>query len=575
MTRIPQSFIRELVDRTNIVDLVRPRVELKKKGQNHHGRCPFHDEKTPSFTVSENKQFYYCFGCGAHGNAIDFLMNYDRMEFRDAVEYLAAQQGMEVPQVAGHMPDRSYDALFTIMKQATQYYRQQLKHHPIAIEYLKSRGLTGETAKLFGIGYAPPGWDNLLNAIGKDTKARSYLASAGMLIDKERDRPYDRFRQRIIFPIHDLRGRVIAFGGRTMGDDQPKYLNSPETDIFHKSQVLYGLHQARQANRNLERLMVVEGYMDVVSLYQHGITYGVATLGTAVNSKHVQLCLRFTNEIVFCFDGDNAGRRAAWKALTIAMPTLRDGVDLKFLFLPDGEDPDSLIKNEGHDAFEVRVSQATTLSTVFFESLEAEHPEKTPAAKAALAKSALHHIQAMPQGLYQELLLDELAKRLGVTRDELSKTAITPKHQHAPPKDTIERKPLPDSPLAKHCISLLLQHPSVAVNAPETHWLHDSNDTSKQLLLKLLHIFKAHPNLPVGQLLTHWESPEEQAWIAELAAKEHPFSEDGYLQEFLDTLASMERQDRQQKIDALIKLSKQQTLTADQRQTLTTLLSNQ
>lgn len=572
-SRIPQSFIRDLIARLNIVDIVRPRVELKKKGQNHHARCPFHDEKTPSFTVSETKQFYYCFGCGAHGNALDFLMNYDRMEFRDAVEYLAAQQGLEVPHVAGYTPDRSYDALFGIMKQATQYYRQQLKHHPIAIDYLKGRGLTGETAKLFSIGYAPAGWDNLLTALGQEPKQRSYLTSAGMLIDRDRDRPYDRFRQRIIFPIHDLRGRVIAFGGRTLGDDQPKYLNSPETDIFHKSQVLYGLYQARQAYRDLPRLLVVEGYMDVVSLYQHGIHYGVATLGTAINTKHLQLCLRFTHEIVFCFDGDDAGRRAAWKALTIAMPTLRDGVDLKFLFLPDGEDPDSLVKRIGMDAFETQVQQATTLSTIFFDLLEAEHPGNTPASKAALAKAALKYIQTMPQGLYQELLLDELAKRLHVTREELSKTAANPTHTSEQPRiENTQPQPLPDTPLIKHCISLLLHQPQLAVDAPHPDWLYESTESTHQLLLKLLHLFKEHPSLPVGQLLTHWQDEKEQTWIAALAAKEHPFSEDGYQQEFLDTLAALARQHRQHKIDHLISLSKQQSLTDAQRQQLQTLL---
>ena len=571
--RIPQSFIRELVDRTDIVEIVRPRIELKKKGQNHHACCPFHEEKTPSFTVSETKQFYYCFGCGAHGNAIDFLMNYDRMEFRDAVEYLATQQGLDVPQVAGYTPDRSYDALFTIMKQATQFYRQQLKHHSIAIDYLKSRGLSGETAKLFGIGFAPAGWDNLLNTLGKDTKARTYLASTGMIIDRDRNKVYDRFRQRIMFPIHDLRGRVIAFGGRAMGEEQPKYLNSPETDIFHKSDTLYGLYQARQSQQQLKRLLIVEGYMDVVSLYQHGITYGVATLGTAVNVKHVQKCLRFTQELVFCFDGDNAGRKAAWKALTIAMPTLRDGIDLKFLFLPDDEDPDSLIQQEGAAAFEQRVRQAAPLQTVFFTALNEAHPDRSPASKAALAKEAMQHIEKMPQGLFKELLQDELASHLGITREELEQTQV---HRHTPTEAPNPPSPPPttdaDASLTLHCLTLLLQHPTLAKDAPHCHSLYESTHTVDQLFIKLLHIFKEHPELPIGQLLAHWDNPSEQALIARLAAKELPFEASNYHDEFCDALKAIEKQQVKQKIQTLVTLSKQQALTDEQKQTLNRLL---
>jgi DNA primase len=570
-TRIPQSFIRDLIDRTDIADIVRPRIALKKKGQNYHACCPFHEEKTPSFTVSEKKQFYYCFGCGAHGNALDFLMQYDRMEFRDAIEYLATQHGLDVPTVAGYTPDRSYDALFTTLKHATQFYRQQLKHHPKAIEYLKSRGLSGEIAKTFGIGYAPPGWDNLLKSQGKDAKSRSNLASTGMVIDKDRDRCYDRFRQRIMFPIHDLRGRVIAFGGRALGDEQPKYLNSPETDIFHKSQTLYGLYQARQASNKLDKLLIVEGYMDVVSLYQQGITYAAATLGTAINIKHLQLCLRFTNEIIFCFDGDNAGRRAAWKALTIAMPTLRDGIQLKFLFLPEGEDPDSLVQKIGQNAFESKCNQAESLQQVFFTELKKQHPGDDPANKAAMAKSALSYIKQMPQGLYQELLSDELAKQLSVTREELAKTQTQHRSEshHSP---TTSEATTPLSPLTMHCLTLLLQQPSLAKQVSYLHYLDESTHPMDQLLIKLIHIFKEHPELPIGQLLTHWQEPKGQALIAQLAAKDLPFPIDTYAKEFSDTMNMIEQQQRQAKINKLIKQSKHTPLTEEQKQILNQLI---
>lgn len=568
-TRIPQSFIRDLINRTDIVDIVRQRVELKKKGDNYQGRCPFHDEKTPSFTVSDTKQFYYCFGCGAHGNVLEFLKQYDRMEFLDAINYLATRHGMDIPKIEGYTPDRSYDALFPIMQRAATYYYQQLTQHPQAIHYLKSRGLTGQIAKLFSLGFAPPGWDNLQKTMGNDPKIRSYLTNAGMLIDRDTSSSYDRFRNRIMFPIHDLRGRVIAFGGRTMGDEQPKYLNSPETPIFHKGQELYGLYQARQANQKLEHLIIVEGYMDVISLFQHGITYAVATLGTAINSKHLQKCLRFSSTILFCFDGDTAGRHAAWKALTIAMPLLRDGVNLKFLFLEDGEDPDSLIQKKGRPFFEKLILDALPLQSVFFETLQNQHPGHSTADKASLAKSAKDYISQMPQGIYQELLYDELATLIGVSRDELERTQ-SDKSRYQPEKSM----PLPPPILPKltrHCISLLLQEPLLATEIEGVEGLHESNEHSDLLLLKLIHIFKEHPALPVGQLLTHWDNPQEQALIAELAATELPFPRSGFSLEFRDTVRFIEKNIKQQQINQLIEKSKAQSLTQAEKEHLTKL----
>lgn len=572
-TRIPQSFIRDLVDRTDIIDVVRARVELKKKGQNHHARCPFHEEKTPSFTVSETKQFYYCFGCGAHGNVIDFLMNYDRMEFRDVIEQLAAQHALEVPKIDGYVPDRSFDALFPVLQRAATYYQQQLKKHPIAIDYLKSRGLTGQTAKYFSIGFAPPGWDNLMRTIGQEVTTQSYLKLTGMLIERDHTHCYDRFRNRVMFPIHDLRGRIIAFGGRSIHpEDQPKYLNSPETDIFHKSHELYGLYQARLAHPKLKRLLVVEGYMDVVSLYQHNITYAVATLGTAINIKHLQKCLKFTPEIIFCFDGDQAGRNAAWKALCMAMPLLRDGISLKFLFLQQDEDPDSLIRKIGHAAFESLIDTATPLQHVFFDHIQAEHAGNSLADKAALALDAKQYIAQMPSGLYQELLYDELANRLHITRHELEHVAA-PKQHHPAPAPKAQPQTV-KSPLTEHCIALLLQEPSLAQNSADIAFLQKSPDPIEQLLLKLLHIFKQHPALPVGQLLMHWDDPTQQALIAKLAAKEQAFPITGYKIEFNDTLKTIHQQYLQQQINQLISKSKTTGLTDDEKKELNQLISN-
>lgn len=568
--RIPQSFIRDLINRTDIVEIVRQRVELKKKGDNYQGRCPFHEEKTPSFTVSDTKQFYYCFGCGAHGNVLEFLKQYDRMGFLDAVDYLATRHGIDIPKVEGYIPDRSYDALFPLMQRAATYYYQQLSHHPEAVNYLKSRGLTGQTAKLFSLGFAPPGWDNLQKTLGAEPKARSYLTSAGMLIDRDTSNCYDRFRNRIMFPIYDLRGRVIAFGGRTMTDEQPKYLNSPETPIFHKGQELYGLYQARQAHQKLEQLLIVEGYMDVISLFQQGITYAVATLGTAINSKHLQKCLRFTDNILFCFDGDTAGRHAAWKALTIAMPLLRDGIHLKFLFLPDGEDPDSLIQKKGRVFFETLIRDALPLQSIFFDTLKNQHPGSSTADKAAFAKSARDYINQMPQGIYQELLYDELAALIGVSREELDRTqSVKPYTQPQKMMPPSSANSLPK--LTRHCISLLLQHPQLATEIQHIEGLHESNEPSHLLLLKLMYIFKEHPTLPVGQLLINWNDTQEQALIAELAATKLAFPHSGFLLEFKDTVQAIEKNLKQQKINHLIERSKKEPLTQTEKEMLTAL----
>ena len=363
--RIPQHFIDELLNRVDIVDVIDSRVPLRKAGRDFQARCPFHEEKNPSFTVSQNKQFYHCFGCGAHGSAISFLMEYEHLDFIEAIKELAHKAGIALPAIEEDPAHKAIDKdLYGVMEEAASFYRQQLRNHadsPKAVEYLKGRGLTGQIASEFGIGYAPPGWDNLLKAIGGSAQRQTQLATTGMAIEKEPGRYYDRFRNRIMFPIRDRRGRIIAFGGRVIdSNDTPKYLNSPESPLFHKGKELYGLYEARQALRQIDRLLVVEGYMDVVALAQHGIRYAVATLGTALTPDHIAPLFRTTQEVVFCFDGDRAGRDAAWKALDIMLPELKEGRTARFMFLPDGEDPDTLVRKIGQTAFEELVKNAVS-----------------------------------------------------------------------------------------------------------------------------------------------------------------------------------------------------------------------
>lgn len=335
--KIPAHFIDELLNRVDIVDLINGRVPLKKAGRDYHACCPFHHEKTPSFTVSREKQFYHCFGCGAHNNAIGFLMEYDNLSFVDAVEELAAQIGLEIPRETGDDSGPDYRPLYETLEQAARFYQWQLRKHADAdraIGYLKQRGLTGDISADFGIGFAPPGWDNLIRQLGQDTKGLERLRLSGLISEPEQNKCYDRFRDRIMFPIRDHRGQTIAFGGRILDDSKPKYLNSPETPVFHKGRALYGLFEARKALRKIERLLVVEGYMDVVALAQFGIRYAVATLGTATTDEHLERLFRTTSEVIFCFDGDRAGREAGWKALQTALPHMKDGREARFLFLP-------------------------------------------------------------------------------------------------------------------------------------------------------------------------------------------------------------------------------------------------
>ncbi|MEW8281341.1 MAG: DNA primase, partial [Candidatus Thiodiazotropha taylori] len=344
--KIPTHFIDQLLNRVDIVDVINRRVTLKKAGKEFQACCPFHDEKTPSFTVSPSKQFYHCFGCGAHGSAIGFLMEYDNLGFVEAVEELAQSAGLEVPREGGNEQGPDLRPLYELMEKTARFYQHQLKHHaesPAAVDYLKSRGMSGQIAASYGIGFAPPGWDNLTGTLGSDKASLERLNKCGLLSESN-GKQYDRFRNRIIFPIRDPRGRTIGFGGRVLGDDKPKYLNSPETPLFHKGRELYGLYEARQANREISNLLVVEGYMDVVALAQHNIQNAVATLGTATTHEHLELIFRNCPEVIFCFDGDRAGRDAAWKALNTSLPLMRDGREVRFLFLPQGEDPDTQVR---------------------------------------------------------------------------------------------------------------------------------------------------------------------------------------------------------------------------------------
>jgi DNA primase len=514
--RIPPQFIDDLLNRVDIVDVINRRVPLKKTGKEHQARCPFHDEKTPSFTVSSEKQFYHCFGCGAHGSAIGFLMDYDNLNFVEAIEELADMAGMEVPRESGFQQGPNLQPLYALLQQAAAFYQQQLRKHPQAsraVEYLKQRGLSGEIAARFGIGYAPPGWDNLLKAMGSTPQDLVQLRETGLITEQEGKR-YDRFRDRIMFPIRDPRGRVIGFGGRVLEKEaSPKYLNSPETPVFHKGRELYGLHEAKQQTRNLERLLVVEGYMDVVALAQFGINNAVATLGTATSTDHLELIFRSCSEVVFSFDGDRAGRDAAWKALQTALPVMRDGREARFLFLPEGEDPDSLVRKVGADNFKQRIASAMPLSEWLFDQLSSRVDMSSIDGRVHLATLAKPLLEKLPQGLFRQMLFQHLEKLARMEQGTLRDSAPAPR------KKTSSGYNAPQPTPIRMAIALLLDNPSLASLAAEVdnRWSQWSAP-GISLLKQLIESASLQPSLNKAGLLEQWRDSPDFPHLNKLAS---------------------------------------------------------
>src|SRR5579863_1274467 len=494
MPRIPQAFIEELLSRADIVELIDKRVPLKKQGREFAACCPFHNEKSPSFFVSPAKQFYHCFGCGAHGTTISFLMEYDRIRFPEAVRELADMTGMEVPVEQGEDPASSLAPLYEVLDKAANYYREQLKQSATAVDYLKGRGLTGEIAKEFGLGFVPAGWDNLLTAVGKDEGAVKALLTSGMLIEKQGEHRYhDRFRERIMFPIRDNRGRIIGFGGRVLDKGEPKYLNSPETALFHKGRELYGLYEARQALRDIPRLLVVEGYMDVVALAQYGVRYAVATLGTSTTGEHLKKLFRVAPEVVFCFDGDRAGRAAAWRALENALPEAQDGRQIRFLFLPEGEDPDTLVRKEGREAFEVRMAKdAVPLSDYLLDNLETQTDMGTREGRARLVSLAKPLLARLPQGVFRGMLKDELGRRAQVNAGNLDIPNPAPSPENDAPRP--QGRPQLNSPVRK-AIGYLLLKPALAAKAGSGDALQGADIKGIEVLQALLEFCREHPHI--------------------------------------------------------------------------------
>lgn len=574
--RIPQQFIDELLTRVDIVEVIDARVPLRKAGREYTACCPFHDEKTPSFTVSPTKQFYHCFGCGAHGTALGFLIDYEHLGFIDAINDLAARVGMEVPRTQQDAtPVQAGADLYGVLEQAAAWYRRQLREHPEAaraVEYLKARGLTGETAAGYGIGYAPPGWDNLKRDLDAEEAA---FVQAGLLIKKDEGGTYDRFRNRIMFPIHDGRGRVIGFGGRVIdAADTPKYLNSPESTLFHKGRELYGLYQARKTVRKLERLLVVEGYMDVVMLAQHGIHNAVATLGTATTHEHLERLFRVVAEVVFCFDGDRAGREAAWRALGNSLPLMRDGRQIGFLFLPEGEDPDSLVQKEGREGFTARAAKPVPLSEFFYEGLRAEADISTMDGRARLVELARPLLSKLAEGAFRHLMVVRLAELVRI--DVQHMTRMLASAAKAPlTHGGAERRGRVAAPAsmsqARLVIALLLHRPGLALEAGDPQRFAGLEVPGAELLRELLELVQARPHLGTAALLEHWRDTAQGRQLMKLAQWQHPVPEEGIEAEFRVALERLYAEGLECRKERLIDKSRLGPLSAEEKQEMSAL----
>ncbi len=589
--RIPQAFIDDLLDRLDIVDIVDSRVKLKRAGKNYQACCPFHDEKTPSFSVSPEKQFYYCFGCGASGNALGFVMDYDRVSFRDAIESLSRTAGVSIPETKERSSqaiaaDKKRKQVFQLLTQATAFYQQQLRKHESRTEaarYLTKRGLSADIVKNYQLGLAPPGWDLLINhlieansSLSEDSVKRLAI-EAGLLVENpENQRRYDRFRNRIMFPILDVRNRVIGFGGRVLDNSednkkQPKYLNSPETPVFHKGKELYGLTYAKKIFSQIPQLLVVEGYMDVVSLAQFDIHYAVATLGTACGQDHLELAFKHTQEVIFCFDGDKAGRNAAKRALENCLPTMQDGRQVKFLFLPEGEDPDTLVRQIGKDSFEQMIGKAVPLEEYLFDSVAENMNLATMEGRASLSKKVAPLINLLPKGIYRELMFSNLARRteldLETLRELMTDTSdltpqaddptVTemPQHIEFAPDDVhaiyeqIDREDEPsyytqqnlveqatthtvidrsgeiDITPEKRLTMLLVQTPSIAESDRDLSILRGSKNEDIKRFLEIYELLKQRPNYTskhqiVGSRL-HTHGNDDINRISEILKRDH------------------------------------------------------
>jgi len=572
MARIPDAFIDDLLARTDIVEVIGTRVPLKRQGKEYAARCPFHDERSASFTVSPTKQFYHCFGCSAHGTAISFLMQYDRLEFLDAVDELAKRVGMEIPRdTVVRNQDSDSRELYAAVDAAAKFFQKQLLASDKARTYIAGRQISDDIVERYAIGHAPNGYSGLKDALGTDARRMNLLERAGLFSKNDKGHVYDKFRDRLMFPIHDRRGRVIAFGGRVLDpEDSPKYLNSPETVLFHKGRELYGLWQAKQANPKLDRLIVVEGYMDVVALAQYGVSQAVATLGTATTPDHAELLFRNAPDVYFCFDGDRAGRAAAWKALESVLPRMKDGRQAFFLFLPDGEDPDTIVRKEGADGFAQRLQQAMPLSEFFYNELGKDVNLGTLDGKARLAERCKPWLAQIPDGAFGDLMRQRLTELTGVG----ARSSTPDTHVPAQRARSAQTAHAPRQTLVRIAIARLVQQPALALALEPPYRFALLRQPGVELLSEIIGLVRERPDINTGALLEHFGERDEAAALQKLATQSLPGEAAAWREEFLDTMAQLEKQTLQQRLDELQAKQREGGLELRDKEELRALLAN-
>jgi len=575
--KIPNHFLADLIARADIVELIDQRVPLKRAGSEYKACCPFHDEKTPSFTVSQQKQFYHCFGCGAHGTAIGFLMNYDNLGFREAVEELAGRVGMVIPEEAASAPaNPEVPNLLELVEKAQQWFQQQLRQHALApevIQYLKARGLSGQIAAEFGIGFAPEQWDGILIHLGQRQQNQKLLAQAVLLIEKDEGGYYDRFRNRVMFPIEDYRGRIVGFGGRIIGDGEPKYLNSPETPLFHKGAELYNLHRARRAIGREGFSIVVEGYMDVIGLAQFEVENVVATLGTATTSTHLQRLFRAAPHIIFCFDGDRAGRDAAWRGLQVVLPELKDGRQVGILLLPEGEDPDSLVRKEGKADFEQRVKAALPLPDFLFNTLTSQLDMQRLDNRAKLSEQARPLIAKMPEGAFRELMLDRLNQLVGVnqTLPQTNNPGLRRIRPGGSASGSGQSPGFETLSIVAKAICLTIQSPQLVSQYPILAIDLQAAPKGTGLLVDLMSQIQADPGLTTAQILERMRETNFHSTLEKLAACNHMIAEDNKATVLGEFLHSIEQVTHKATINQLLMKSQNEPLSEVDMQQLKSL----
>jgi len=586
--RIPQSFINELLARVDIVDIIERRIDLKKTGKNYSACCPFHNEKTPSFSVSPDKQFYYCFGCGVSGNALTFIMEYEGQEFVAAIEDLAQTMGLEIPREAYDGPKQTFqDHLYPLMAEVSEYYQQQLKNNPnakSAINYLKNRGLSGEIAKKYAIGFAPDEWQNLLKLSTTSKDLQQDLIDSGMMIKNDKGHTYDRFRGRIMFPIRNRRGQVIAFGGRIIDQGEPKYLNSPETKLFHKGRELYGLYEMRKELRSIQQIIIVEGYMDVVALAQFGIFNATATLGTATSSEHLQTLFRICSRIVFCFDGDKAGKAAAIRALQNALPLLKDAREIRIMFLPDGEDPDTMVRKIGAEVFNQNVDEAITLFDFLLQYLTSQVDMNTFEGPARLVHLAKPFSQAISDSILKARFDQRLASLAGLSQKQLSEAlqkdqpvksveqaTVSPSNSKKI-ASSVEVKPIKIQGKApfRRAIALLLQNPD-ALPAANLDWIKQLDEAGARIFSQLCALIDQNEGISTGMLIEHWRGKAEESHLKTLANNDLIISREQIPSELADVLSRLEKEIIIDEWDRLIAKSKAKPLSPEEKTSLKSL----